>query len=318
MTVTTSSHTRVEKSLGVVLALLAGVALAGQARINGQLSAELGDPILAALISFGGGLLMLLALLPVLPGMRLGMARLPGAVRSNTLPAWFLLGGLGGASMIAAQAVAVQALGVAMFTIGVVAGQAMSGLAVDKAGLGPAGRRPLSTPRVAGTALLLGAVLITTWGGVEVAGPRVWLLVFPLLAGFAIAVQQAVNGRVSAAAGNPMSATLVNFIGGTAALTVGWGISLLVRGGPSGVPSGPGLYTGGLIGVVVIALAALVVRWIGVLMLGLAATAGQLIGSSLLDVLLPAHGAGLTPATVIGVGVALVAVGVAAVPGGRR
>lgn len=308
---------RMRQAFGVLLAVLAGVAIAVQARINGQLAVDLDDAVLAALISFAGGLLVLAALLALLPKMRSGVGKLPDAVRAGALHRWHLLGGLGGATMVASQAITVDALGVATFTVGIVAGQTVSGLAVDRAGLGPAGPRPVSARRLAGAALVLCAVAITMWGGFTAAGSRAWLLLFPLVAGIVVAVQQAVNGRVGAASGNAMTATLVNFVVGTAALLLGWLLSFAVRGGASGVASSPVLYAGGLIGITFIALAALVVRWIGVLLLGLAAIAGQLIGSVLLDVFVPSRGGGLVLTTVIGVAVALFAIGVAAAPARR-
>jgi len=58
----------------------------------------------------------------------------------------------------------------------------------------------------------------------------------------------------------------------------------------------------------------LVVRTIGVLMLSLCMVAGQLLGAVLLDAFVPARGAHLTLASVIGTVITLVAVVVAAIP----
>ncbi|MGH3449550.1 MAG: DMT family transporter [Haloechinothrix sp.] len=309
---------RADKGIGVALALVAGVAISGQARINGQLAVDLGDSMLAAAISFTGGLAVLALLLPVLPRMRAGVSNIRAALGSGTLRPWHLLGGLGGALMITGQAVTVGVLGVATFTVGVVAGQAASGLVVDRAGLGPAGPRPLSAGRIVGAVLMLVAVVAGVWGGIAVTGTRAWLMALPLLAGLAVAVQQAINGRVGAAARNAMTATLVNFTVGATVLCLAWGVSYLVRGGPEEFPPDPVLYLGGLVGVAFIALAAFVVRWIGVLMLGLASIAGQLIGSLVLDVVIPTHGGGLAPSTIGAVAVALVAIGIAALPIRRR
>lgn len=307
-----------EKPLGVALALVGGMAIAAQARINGQLAIDLDDALLAAGISFAGGLAVLLLLLPVLPGMRAGVTKLRAALRAGALRPWHLLGGIAGALMIASQAITVGVLGVAMLTVGVVAGQAASSVVVDKIGLGPAGPQPMSTSRVLGAALMLVAVAITMWGGIAVSGTRVWLLAIPLAGGIAVAVQQAVNGLVGAASRNAMTATLVNFAGGASVLGLVWLASLPVHDFPDAFPANPVLYAGGLVGISFIALAAFVVRWIGVLMLGLASIAGQLIGSLLLDLFLPAHGHGLVPSTVVGIAVAMVAVGIAGVPMRRR
>ncbi|MDV6013024.1 DMT family transporter [Haloechinothrix sp. LS1_15] len=300
-----------------MLALLSGAALAVQARINGQLATELGDAMLAAVISFGGGLAVLVVLLPLAPGMRTGVRRLVKALNSGVVRRWHLLGGAGGALLVASQSITVGFLGVALFTVGVVAGQTVSGLVVDRVGLGPAAPRPVSAQRIAGALLMIVAVAITMRGGIAVAGQWAWLLVLPLAAGIAIAVQQAINGRVGAATRNAMTATLVNFTVGSVVLVAGWSVSLVARGGPTGFPAHPGLYSGGLIGITVIAVAVMVVRWIGVLVLGLATITGQLAGSFALDLFLPAHDEGVTAATATGLLLALLATAIASIPHSR-
>lgn len=298
----------------MALALVSGLAIAAQSSINGRLAVKIDDALFAAVISFGGGLLVLLLLLPVLPGMRAGVGKLRSALTDGALRPWQLLGGACGATLVAGQAITVGALGVAMFTVGVVTGQTVSGLVVDKHGLGPAGARAITAQRLSGAVLMLAAVVVTTSGGLGASGPQTWLLVLPLVGGVAVAVQQAINGRVGVAAENPLTATLVNFTVGTTALLLGWLVSFALRGGPGDFPANPVLYLGGLVGVAFIAIAALVVRWIGVLVLGLATIAGQLVGSLLLDLLLPTEAVVVTTATVLGVGLALVAIAVTTAP----
>jgi transporter family-2 protein len=310
---------RTERVLGITLAVGSGVSMAAQGRINGQLGNEMHDSMLAAVISFGGGLLILLVALPLSSTMRAGVGKVREALREGRLKRWHCLGGLGGATFVAGQAVTVSVIGVAMFTVGVVAGQTISSLLVDRAGLGPTGAHHLSWPRVLGALLTLVAVVGSLSGGLGSSGASLWLLVLPFAGGAAMAVQQAINGRVNAVAGSSLTATLVNFGVGTTALVLGWLVSLAVRGGPVGFPSNPVLYLGGVVGIVFIALASLVVKWTGVLLLGLSAIAGQLIGSVLLDVFLPTHSGHPSTATLAGTSVALVAVVIAALPfGGRR
>ncbi|WP_281271616.1 DMT family transporter [Prauserella flavalba] len=304
----------------MALALVTGLAMSVQSRVNGQLGTELHDSALAAVISFGGGLLLLLAWLAVSRSMRRGLGRAVSAVRTGTLRPWQCLGGVAGATYVLAQSLTVALIGVAMFTVGVVAGQTVSGLLVDRAGLGPAGKQPSSWPRV------LGALLTVLAVGGALAGDlgenahlsRLWLLVLPCVAGAGMAVQQAVNGHVGAVSRSPLAAALVNFTAGTVVLVLAWIVSLLVRGGPDAWPANPLLYLGGLVGIVFIATASFVVTWIGVLLLGLSSVAGQLIGSVLLDAFLPAGATRLTASTVIGCAVALVAIAIAGVGGRRR
>jgi bacterial/archaeal transporter family-2 protein len=295
-------------------AIVVGALFAVQGRINGELGRELGDGMLAAAISFVGGLVILGLLMTVRPTMRAGLAEVRAGVRSGELRAWQCLGGIGGATLVASQAVTVGVLGVALFTVGVVAGQTVSGLVVDKIGLGPAGSQALTVTRVAGALLTLCGVAIALSGGIRVAG-GLGLVVFPLLAGVGLAVQQAINGRVGVTAGNALTACFVNFGVGSVALVIASAVAMVVAYGlPSELPGNPVVYLGGLIGVVFISVAAYLVRPLGVLLLGLCTIAGQLVGSVLLDLVVPARDQPLATSTVIGAALTMIAVGIASVP----
>ncbi|RZS36911.1 transporter family-2 protein [Herbihabitans rhizosphaerae] len=317
MTLAHTAPTRSERALGIALAAIAGLGLAVQSRINGELGARLHDGVLAALISFGTGLVLLAVIVPSMPKVRGGFAGVRTAVRDRSLRPWHLLGGVAGATFVASQALTVPSIGVAMFTVAMVTGQMFSGLAVDKVGLGPAGSHPLTLPRVLGAGLTVVAVIGAMSGQLD-GTTALWLLVLPLLAGCGIAVQQAVNGRVRAAADSAITATMINFGTGTIALGIAWAVSLAVRGGPEPLPGTPWLYVGGPIGIVVIGVTAAGVRWTGVLLFGLTAIAGQLVGAVLVDLLAPAADDHLDTATLIGAGLTLIAVGIANLPARRR
>ncbi|MEU1757621.1 DMT family transporter [Micromonospora sp. NPDC005652] len=297
---------------GVGLATASGVMVAVQSRINGELGVRLADGIAAAVVSFGVGLLTLLVLVPATPGGRRGLAALRDALRAGSLRPWQCLGGVCGAFLVATQGLTIGTLGVAVFTVAVVAGQSGSSLLVDRAGIGPTGRQPVTPNRLIGAVLTVLAVLLAV--GDRLGDPKALVLaVLPLAAGVGIAWQQAVNGRVRAAAGSAMTATLVNFTVGTAALLLTFAVDLAVRGRPDGMfPSEPWLYLGGPIGIVFIALAAALVRFTGVLLLGLATIAGQIVGAVLLDLLLPTAASHPGLDTLLGAALTLVAVLVAA------
>ncbi|RZU73282.1 transporter family-2 protein [Micromonospora kangleipakensis] len=304
---------------GVGLATASGVAVAVQSRINGELGVRLADGIAAAVVSFGLGLLVLLVLVPATPGGRRGLAALRAALAEGSLRPWQCLGGVCGAFLVATQGLTIGTLGVAVFTVAVVAGQSASSLLVDRAGIGPTGRQPVTPSRLVGAALTVLAVLLAV--GDRLGDPgALALALLPLLAGVGIAWQQAVNGRVRGAAGSALAATLVNFTVGAVALLATFAVEVAVRGWPSGsLPTEPWLYLGGPIGIVFIALAAAIVRFTGVLLLALATIAGQIVGAVLLDMLLPTAASHPGPTTLLGAALTLVAVLIAALgPPPRR
>ncbi len=291
--------------------------LAAQARINGELGGRIGDGVVAALLSFAGGELVLLALAATVPAVRAGLVRVMQGVRSGRLPWWQLLGGLCGAFLVITQGLTVGVIGVAVFTVAVVAGQASSSLVVDRAGLGPGAARPVTVTRIAGAVLTIMAVVLAVSDRLGTPA-ALWIAVIPVLAGITVAWQQAVNGRVNTVAGSALAATLVNFTVGTALLLVVAAIEVAVRGLPGPLPGNPVLYLGGPLGIVFIATAVAVVRLTGVLLLGLGTIGGQLVGALLLDVFVPATGEQLTATAVAGTALTLVAVAVAALPSRRR
>lgn len=269
--------------LGAGLAAGSGLAMAAQARVNGELATRLGDGVAAAVISFGTGLAVLTVLVPMTARGRQGLRAVRAALHGRQLRWWHLLGGLSGGFVVASQGLTVATLGVAVFTVALVAGQSASGLAVDRVGLGPGGPEPVTPLRMAGAVLCVAAVLLALADRLD-APHALGLAGLPLLAGFGIAWQQAVNGRVRVAAGGSWPATFINFTAGTAALLLAFAVGVAVRGWPDGaLPAEPWLYAGGLLGVLVIATAVAVVQVTGVLVLGLSAIAGNVLGALLLD-----------------------------------
>jgi transporter family-2 protein len=292
--------------------VLGGALTAAQSRVNGELAARLHDGFGAAVISFGSGLVVIVAATLAVPAARRAAAGTAAALRTGTLRPWECLGGTLGAYLVATQGLTVAALGVALFTVSLVAGQAGSGLAVDRWGLGPGGPSPVTVPRLVGAALAVLGVAVA--GAGHLSGPGVLALaVLPLLAGAGVSVQQALNGRVRQVSGHALAATLVNFVVGTAALVVAFAVDVAVRGWPDGrLPTQPVWYLGGLMGVAFISVAAAAVRHTGVLLLGLAMVTGQLVGAVALDVFAPTRAGGVATGVLAGTGLALAGVLVAA------
>ncbi|UNK71791.1 DMT family transporter [Microbacterium sp. H1-D42] len=285
---TETRHLPTGIALGGAVAI--GAMTAIQARINGVLGVRLDDGIVAGLISFSVGLVVLIIVMPLIPSARAGARRLVTGIRSRRIPFWMLLGGTCGALTVSTQGLVAGVLGVSLFTVGVVAGQTLHGLLLDRIGFGPSGVVAVTTGRVIGGLLALVAVAISLGGDVLASAP-VWLLVLPFLAGAGIAWQSGANGRLARATASPITATLMSFIAGTTVLIIAAGISVAVKGMPQALPTEPWLYIGGLLGFVYILLGAWLVPHTGVLLLGLGSVLGQLVTSIVIDLIWPVDAA---------------------------
>ncbi|MGK3956642.1 DMT family transporter [Arthrobacter sp. R4] len=320
------THTpRLPLLAGLPMAVGAGLAIPVQGRINGALGARLNDGIAASVVSFSTGLVLMVLISLVLPKGRAGLARIVPAVRSRAFPPVYVLAGGIGALFVFAQSFTVGLLGVALFTVATVTGQTLSGLLVDRLGIGPAGKKPVTGIRIIGCVLTIAAV---AWavsprfaagsgsGTASDGGPAALLLplLLPVAAGFLMSFQQAMNGTATVHYGTPIAATLVNFVAGTVVLWTAWGIKVALAGPGSPLPGEWWYYVGGPMGCVFIGLGALLVRSLGVLVTGLGMIAGQLLGSLGLDLLVPAPGTIVAPATVLGTILTLAAIVLATLP----
>lgn len=306
--------------IGLPLAVVSGVAIPLQSRINGALGQTLGDGLAAALISFGTGLVLMILFSLLLPRGRAGLAQLVPAVRERRFPRIYLAAGTIGALFVFSQALTISLLGVALFTVAAVMGQTLSGLAVDRAGIGPGGRRVITPMRVFGVLLTVAAVVWAVSPRLEETGTTAALilpLLLPITAGILVSFQQAMNGTAAVHYGTPITATLMHFIAGSSVLLLAWLVKLLVAGPPEPLPEQWWYYLGGPMGCIYIGIGALLVRSLGVLLTGLGMIAGQLLGSLALDLVIPTPGTVVVFATVAGPILALGAIILTTLPWNR-
>ncbi len=283
------AESRLARRASVPLMLLGGSIVAVQAQVNSRLAEELGDGLragaLAAVLSFGSGLVLLSV---VLLGSRRGRAsvtRLVDAVRVRRLRWFDVSGGLAGAFIVASQGVTVGTIGIGLFIVAFTAGQAVSSLAADRLGLSPGGHHAVSIPRLIAAAFAVVAVALKASDQID---SRAGDLLVPfalvaVLAGVLQSVQQTVNGRASVVAGS-WSTTWANFVVGTSGLLVLLAASLAASGQLVGLPREPWLYLGGVCGIAFIYIASWTVRIHGVLVLGLCTIAGQVVTAELIEV----------------------------------
>lgn len=295
--------------LWALASLLGGAGAAVQARANGGLATSLGSPAAAAVWSFGSGWVVLAAGLVLLPSARHGLRQVARAVRATRLQWWEVLGGLFGGFFVAVQAFTVPRTGVALFTIAVVGGQTASALAVDRLGLGPAGRAALTPARVVAALATFAGVAVASFARSGGTATRTGLVVLLLavVAGAGMSVQQAINGKVNQASGHVVATTFVNFCWGLVALGI-------LTGGLAATGQAPAVHPGrvpwwslcgGLIGVAYIAIAAAAVRVLGVLVAALMSLTGQVVTAVGID--LATGAAPVSARLVLGVLVTLVA-----------
>lgn len=303
--------------LGLPLMLLGGAMLPLQGRINGALAVRIDDTVTASMVSFYTGLAVMVLITVLLPRGRAGFRQIVPTLRERRVPRWYLLAGISGGYFVLMQAGTIGVLGVAVFTVAVVAGQSLSSLVVDRIGIGPGGRRRVTFPRLAGALLTLTSVVVALsprFGVGTDNATLILLVLLPLLAGLFSSAQHAMNGSAAVAYGTPITATTLNFLLGAAVLTIIWVGRLLIFGSSLTLPDEWWYYLGGPLGTIFVGMTTLLVRTMGILLASLGMIAGQLLGSLALDIFVPTPGTVIAPATVVGTLLTLAAVVLATLP----
>jgi len=143
-----------ETLLLVLLGLAAGAGIPVQASLNSALRQHLGRPEWATLANFGVGFLAMAA---VLVAQR---APLPSAAALARAPWWSWTGGALGAFFVFVTVVLTPRLGVTASLAVILAGQLVSALLLDRAGLLGLATREITPSRLAGVALLAAGVFL--------------------------------------------------------------------------------------------------------------------------------------------------------------
>jgi transporter family-2 protein len=296
------------------LAFIVSMANALQARVNGAASDYIDHPVIAAMMSVGGGFLLSFAIALTRPESRRALRRFLAFPGYPALAKWQYFAGFGGGIFILGQALVVPGFGVSIYIIAVVAGQTLASLFVDHIGLGPAGKKPVTLLRISAAIFATIGVVISAFGRGELPTVAVAAVSFGLAAGAATALQYALNGRIAGATGSAMLTSALNFFMGFILLTMVL-IITTVAGvweltAPPSILERPELWLGGPLGMLFIASAAIFVRQLGVLLFAVVSVLGQLAGAILLDIFAPTPGAEING--LLAVGLVVTAVGVVA------
>ena len=292
------SNTRLD-----ILAAISGLMIAVQARANGELSYRMGNPIEAALVSFGSGLIIISVITVFSPAIKTGIRNLHGAVKRKEIPLWTLFAGMLGGSFVAVQTQIVPIIGVAIYSVASIAGQTAASLVVDRIGLTGGGKKHITVRRVAAAGITVLAVLISVLDRIEANNLSVLAVLLGCFAGAIVGVQRALNGQINESTQQSFTTSLLNFIMGTTILVIFLGIGMMInRTEIVSLPAGPWwMYTGGTIGIIYIAFTSTIVQHLGVLTFTLISVGGQLVGSLLIDFYSPTEGVNVSVYLVTGI-----------------
>lgn len=299
--------------LFMIATVLAGMLSPMQSAVNGQLGHFLGDGNACAVISFASGLFVMFFVIIARKQTRQQFASIPSLIKSRKIPLWNWFAGLCGAMVVFSEGASASALGVATFQTALISALILSGLLCDRFGIGVKEKKAFTIQRVSGAVLAIVAtvcVVLPQW-----ESPHLLILaVLPFLAGLLAGWQPAGNSAVGEATGSMLVSITWNFIVGFTVLSIALAIRMVLGYVSFELPTTWWMFLGGPLGLASIALMALLVRGIGLLLLGVASTAGQLLGSVLIDLAIPALGNTIYAATIIGTLFALAGAIVTAIP----
>lgn len=295
----------------VLVTLATGALLALQARINAFLAADLGNGLGAGALVFAAGFASLAAFTALCPPARLSVRTTWTLIRRRQLPWYLFMGGPIGVLAVQAQIVAVPLIGVSLFAMAFIVGQMSAGTLIDHFGLSLGLRRRLNRIGVSALGLALLGVAVASLPRLETSGTHLWLpcsLVF--VGGACVATQMALNGTITASVGRPEPPGLATYLLGSGAYLLVMVVWTAADGGASFASYAhvKWWYAAlGIIGPAVVLTGAVLVRRVGVLFFALGVVTGQLTGSMLLDTLWPSAAGHASAATLLGAGMALVA-----------
>lgn len=305
---TTDSALQVKvKFSHIVITFIASIIITAQSSINSELNIYTENPLITALINFTTGLIVLAVMMMFSRAIRNGFTSIPHLVREGKLKRWQLIGGLSGAFFVASQSSLVQVVGVAIFTVAAVAGQTSAALLVDKVGIGPAGKQPVTLMRIGAAILGIVGVLVSVLGQDSTGKFAFGAVLISFAAGALVSTQPALNGQIANQTGQPAAATLVNFIVGFLTLVVVYGIKQQISPQGFNVPpmpwENPIIWLGGPFGVLFVLTAAFMAKTLGVFLFTLTSVVGQLSGAILMDVLFPTATTNITWQLLLGISI---------------
>ncbi|MGI9137036.1 MAG: DMT family transporter [Candidatus Nanopelagicales bacterium] len=279
----------------VAAALAVGIMTATQSKVVGDFEEFTRNNPEFVLLNYLAGIVVLSVIVLATPRIRTAVASIPSLLRSRRLRWYQCLGGVFGSWLVVSAALTVPKLGLSLAVVALICGLIVAGVVVDAFGLGPAGKNPPTRNRILGAAIALVAVGVEVAPSIASEGLGADTPLFTLLAfsaGCGVAVQQAFNGHVASASGQPLAAGWINFVAGIGALSLVVAVTAATGVTPLEPATDMPLWAlaPGLLGAAFVTLGAWAVGGIGVLLLGLLSVTGQIFTALIFDLLNPKVG----------------------------
>lgn len=304
---------KVSTGIFVIATMLAGTLSPMQSAVNGEAGKFMNDGHASAVISGSGAFILMAIMVLSRKETRQQFLAIPKVMRSHTIPVWNWFAGLVGAMVIFSEGVAVSTLGVAIFQTSLIAASVLSCLLCDRFGIGVEEKKFFTAKRIVGAIIAITAAMV-------VVSPQweqphyIILAILPILAGLGAGWQPAGNSTVAKATGSMTTAIAWNIVVGYSVLLIPFIFRLIIGDIHLNLPDHWWMYLGGPLGCSSIACMAFLVRGIGLLLLGIASTAGQLIGSVIIDLAFPSLGHEVYTSTFIGIALTLAGTIIVALP----
>jgi transporter family-2 protein len=136
---------------------LVGGFIAMQGAVNSALGKHLGDPIHAALVSFGTGFIALLIISLVFSG------GFPSVEKLSSIKPINLIGGILGVAYITSMVIFVPKIGIANALVASLCGQVILSLVLDHFGLLGLNIKSIDFPKILGALFIVAGLLLTNY-----------------------------------------------------------------------------------------------------------------------------------------------------------
>lgn len=218
--------------IAYLIGIISGVAATAQASFNSEIRRRFRSPYITSAINF----VVAVSIIAVILLIKEHSLALPVSDITK-YPFWIWTGGVCGVVIVMTGILCLPVLGSARNMMLLCFGQIIGGLIIDHFGIFSAPVTEMSFMRAAGAMLETAGIIMVSVEKVQdknhvstVDGKVLFFIILDIAAGFVAAMQVAVNGTLTVAAGSPVRATFVSMCGALITITVISALLILFRG----------------------------------------------------------------------------------------